>query len=147
MSEVHHLQDLMVRDAGVHEARGDMDSKAESRKSASSFEATGDVIGQGDLLTRNPKDHLTRLDHYKTPVLHMDASGDVLEPGVILDVVDLGPLLEYSEVVPEREVDGPGSDLRPIERFDPDNPFFNAFSISAPIRILMSAKPLSFKSF
>ena len=55
MSEVHDLQDLMVRDAGVHEARGDMDSKAESRKSASSFEATGDVIGQGDFFPRDPK--------------------------------------------------------------------------------------------
>ena len=81
---------------------------------------TGDVIGQCDLFPRDPKDHLARLDHHKTPVLHMDASGDVLEPGVVLDVVDLGLLLEYSEVVPEREVDGPGADLRPIERFDPD---------------------------
>ena len=147
MSEVHDLQDLMVRDAGVHEARGDMDSKAESRKSASSFEATGDVIGQGDLFARDPKDHLARLDHYKTFVLHMDASGDVLEPGVVLDVVDLGLLLNTLKSFPSvRSMDpGPTCDLSSGSILI--DPFFNAFSISAPIRILMSAKPFSFKSF
>ena len=114
MSEVHDLQDLMVRDARMHEARGDMDSKAESREPASSFEATGDVIGQCDLFPRDPKDHLARLDYHKTSILHMNARGDVLESGVILDVVDFGTLLEYSEVVPERKIDGPGTDLGPV---------------------------------
>jgi len=45
ISEIHNLQDLMVRDTWMHEARSDMDSKAESREPASSFEATGNVIG------------------------------------------------------------------------------------------------------
>src|SRR5271165_3453008 len=120
MSEVHNLQDLLVRDARMHEARGDMDSQAESCEPASSFEATGDVIGQCDPFPRDPKDHLARLDYHKTPILNMNTGGDVLKPGVILDMVDLRFLFEYSEVVTERKIDGPRADLRPVERFDLD---------------------------
>src|SRR5580658_3347332 len=95
-----------------------MDGKAESRETAPSFEAAGDVVGQRNPLQRDPKNHFARFDHDKVPVLDMDAAGDVLEAGVVLNVVDLGALLEYSEIVPEREVDRPGSDLRRIERLD-----------------------------
>ena len=88
-------------------------------ESASSFEATGDVIGQCNLFPRDPKDHLARLDHYKTAVFNVDTSGDVLKPGVVIDVVDLGICLILG-IVPKRKIDGAGSDLRSIERFDPD---------------------------
>ena len=111
VSEVHDLQDLMVRDAWVHEACRDMNSKAKSRESASSFEATGDIIRQCDPLPCNPEDHFARLDHQIASVLDMDAFGDVLEPRAVVDMVDLGQLLKYPEVVPERKIDGSRSDL------------------------------------
>ena len=143
MSEVHDLQDLMVRDARMHEARGDMDGKAESREPASSFEATGDVVGQCDPLPRDPEDHLARLDYHKTSILHVNTRRDVLEPGVILDVVDLGFLLEYRNSLPSvRSMDpGPICDLSSGSILI--DPFPSAFSISAPIKILMSATPFS----
>jgi len=120
MSEVHDFQNLMVRDARVHESRSDMYSQTEPGESTSPFQAAGYIVGQCDLLPRDPENHLARLDHHKTAVFHVDAARDVLEPGVVGDVVDFGPLLEYSEVVSKRKIDRPGADLRSIERVDPD---------------------------
>ncbi len=111
MAEVYDLQDLMVRDARVHEPRSNMHGKAESGEPASAFEPTGDVICQRNLLPRDPEYHLARLDDNEISILDADARGDVLEPGVVRNMVDLGLLLEYPEFVPERQIDGAGSNL------------------------------------
>jgi hypothetical protein len=89
MSEIDDLQDLMVRDARMHETCGDMDGQTETRKSASSFQAAGYRIGKSDLLFRDPQDHLARFYHDIASILHMNAFGYIFEPRVVPYVIDL----------------------------------------------------------
>ena len=125
----------MVRDARVHEARGNMDGKPESGEPASAFEPTGDVIGQRNFFPRDPEYHFARLDDNRIAILDADARGDVLEPGVVRDMVDLGPLLEYPEFVPERQIDGAGPTCDLSSGSILIVPSSNAFSISTPIKM------------
>src|SRR5208282_2886901 len=69
MAEVYDLQDLMVRDARMHEPRSNMDGKAESGEPASAFEPAGDVIGQRDLFPRDPEYHFAWLDDNTIAIL------------------------------------------------------------------------------
>ena len=89
MPEIDYFQDLMVRNAGMHETRGNMDSQSKTRKSAPAFQPARYVIGESDLFFRNPQDHLARFYHDIAAILNMNAFGYIFEPGVILDVIDL----------------------------------------------------------
>ena len=87
--QVHDLQGLMVRDARMHEAGGDMDRKAKTREPAPPFEPAGYVVGKGDLLLRDPQDDLAGVDDDVAAILDVDLFGDILKVGMVLYVIDL----------------------------------------------------------
>jgi hypothetical protein len=111
MPEIDYFQDLMVRDAGMHETCGNMNSKSKTRKSAPAFKPARDIIGERDLFFRDPQDHLARLYHDIAAILNMNAFGYIFEPGVILDVIDLELFFKDPEIIAERKIDRTGSDL------------------------------------
>jgi len=127
MSQVHDLQDLVVGDARMHEAGRHMNSQAKTRKPASAFEPAGYIIGEGDFFLRDPQDHLPGFDGDIPAVFDMHIPGYVLEMRVVLDVIDLRPLLEDPEIIAEGKVDRPWPYLRFVERFDGDQFIFYSF--------------------
>src|SRR3972149_4903438 len=118
--QVHDLQGLMVRDARMHEAGGDMHREAKTREPASPFEPAGYGVGKGDLLLCDPQDHLPGLDDDVAAVLDVDLFSDILKVGMVLYVIDFCLFLKDPEIIAKRKVDRTRPDLRSVERLDPD---------------------------
>lgn len=120
MPQVHYFQYLMVGDARVHEAGGDMDREAETREPAPAFEPARNIIGKCYSFLRDPQDHLARLYYDMTSVLYMHGLGQVLKIRTVMDMIGLCSFLECPEIVAECKIDRAGPDLLLIERFDLD---------------------------
>ena len=89
VAQVHDLQDLVVRDARMHETCGNMDRQTESREPASAFKAAGDIVGKGDLFLRDPQDHLAGFDNDIAAILDVNSFGYILKMRIVPDMVDL----------------------------------------------------------
>ncbi len=106
---VIHLQELMIRYPGVHEAGGDVNQKTQAGEAASPFQAAADIVRKRDLLHGHAHGRLAR-EHQKI-VLHIDLFGDLPVIGFIGDVIDIPHLLVDHEGAPQVEVYRTGADL------------------------------------
>ena len=64
MSQIYYFQDLMVGNAGVHEAGRHVNGEPEPREPASPFKPAGYIVGNGDFFFRDTQDHLTGFYRY-----------------------------------------------------------------------------------
>jgi hypothetical protein len=120
MPQIHNFQCLMVGDARLHKAGGDMDSEPEPREPASSFKPAGYRIGKSYFLLRDPQDHLPGFDDEVSAVFDVHGFGYIVKMRILFYMVDLRLFFKDPEIVAERKIDGTGPDLRSVERLYPD---------------------------
>jgi len=114
--DIAHFENLAVCDTRLYEGRRDVNHQAKPRESTPSLQESTKIAGQLNPLSRDAVNRTTGFEHVGS-VEWMDSR--VIAIVGVFPKID-GPIarFEHANLVPQREIDGRGTELLRTERID-----------------------------
>ena len=112
--DVAHLEDLTIRDTGLHERRRDMDHQAEPREAAAAFQKAAHIRRKRDRLARDPMDRDAGLEN---EAAFESFDGRVVTKVRLVVNLDRHPAhFDHADLVAQRQIDRRDADQYPQRR-------------------------------